>query len=182
MPLPRSFIRQAIRKTAITAVAPSALRGQGKGCARGAHEFLSDVRLGRIPRSSVRAFRAWLDRQTDALDRKFPVRQSRWGGARKVINIFLRDAMYHRYLCHEYRLAKLEPWLEVPLDNLVANALKRDARCHGRRGELLPWCGLKRVKPRVNAIYQEYAAEMAKRKGIARVHLDLYLIVNNRPE
>jgi len=173
---PRDFFTTLQRKVAVAAVGPSALRGQGKGVLHAAQDFLAGLSLGRIPKSDSRRFEAWLDRQTERLLDALSLKSRPWGAARKAINLFLRDTLYNRYLCNHFRLSAIESWLEVPLDSAVATGLKRD----GQRAELPPWPGLKRLTKPVSDRFQVFARGLAKRKGLERVHLDMYLWLENR--
>ncbi len=121
---PKNFIPTVQRKVAVTAVGPSALRGQGKGVLRASQSFLASVSLANIPKSSATRFQAWLDRQTEALLDQLPINGRPWGAARKAINLFLRDALYNQYLNRRFGLDNIEPWLEIPLDSAVARGLK----------------------------------------------------------
>ena len=173
---PRDFLKTMQQRTAVAAIGPSALRGQGKGVIRATREFLGKIKLGRIPDSSPEAFRRWLDRQTDSLLDVLPIRNRPWGAARKGINLFLRDVLYNRYLCRHYRLRHLEQMLEIPLDRAVAKGLRAEA------GEtwLPPWPGLKHLTPAASDVFQGCAARQAKAKGIDKAHLDMYLWLANR--
>ena len=78
------------RKVAFSAIGPSALRGQGEGVSGISQEFLSDLSLKRIPRSSQWRVKAWLDRQTELLLNRYRIKNRPWGAARKALNHFLR--------------------------------------------------------------------------------------------
>jgi hypothetical protein len=92
-----------------------------------------------------------------------------WGPARKFLNIFLRGVVYNRYLCDEYALAGIVPWLEVPLDSHVALGLRSEPG-----GLSLPrWKTVKGLDPTTSKRYQDFAADTAARIGCERVHLDL---------
>ena len=173
---PKDFINTLQRKVALTAVGPSALRGQGKGVLHAAQDFLADISLARVPKSSVKRFQLWLDRQTELLLDIFPIKNRPWGAARKAINLFLRDALYNQYLSEQFKLQSIESWLEVPLDSAVAKGLK----LQGNRGELPQWPGLKNLEPDISEGFQVFASKQASLKGIARVHLDMYLWLDNR--
>lgn len=173
---PDSFIPTMQRRVATVAIGPSTLRGQGKGVIQATQKFLARLSLTRIPSSSEARFLAWLDRQTESLLDALPINNRPWGAARKAINLFLRDALYNRYLTRRFDLRRLEPWLEIPLDSAVAKGLKRLAG----RGVLPPWPGLKHLRNGVSKAYQAVASAFARRQGIARVHLDIYLWLENR--
>lgn len=173
---PRDFLPTMQRKVATTAVGPSALRNQGKGVLTAAQQFLADVSLSKVPRSDLNSFERWLDRETENLLNVFPIRGRPWGTARKALNLFLRDVLYNRYLCNKFGLMTIKPWLEIPLDSAVANGLKR----LGQRGQLPRWPGLKRLTKPVSQIFQDFAGEFAEENEIERIHLDIYLWLENR--
>ncbi len=172
----KDFITTLQRKVAFSAVGPSALRGQGKGVLRASQDFLARISLARVPKSSTKRFQLWLNRQTELLLGSFPIKNRPWGAARKAINLFLRDALYNKYLSRQFKLQSIETWLEVPLDSAVVKGLK----LHSNRGELPRWPGLKNLKPKVSEDFQVFASKQAHLKGIARVHLDMYLWLANR--
>ena len=173
---PQSFIPTVQQMVAVTAVGPSALRGQGKGVLKASQEFLAAVSLARIPKSSATRLRQWLDRQTESLLDQLPINGRPWGAARKAINLFLRDTLYNQYLSRRFGVGMIEPWLEVPLDSAVARGLKARAG----RGTLPHWPGLKNLVPVVSEEFQRFASDYARTVGIARVHLDMYLWLENR--
>jgi hypothetical protein len=173
---PTDFIETMQRRTGVTAVGPSALRGQGKGVLKVTQAYLGTIDLSRIPKSNQEKYTAWLNEHTNALLEKLPIRNRPWGAARKALNLFMRDTLYNRYLNDYYKIDKLNMWLEVPLDSAVVKGLKRNAG----HGQLPQWPGLKNLKPNVSEIFQKYAIEQAKKKNISRVHLDVYLWMENR--
>lgn len=170
------FLQTLQRKVTITAVGPSAVRGQGKGVLRASQDFLSQISLSAVPKHNSKQFNAWLDRQTNALLDRLPVKSRPWGVARKVINLFLREALYNQYLNKRFHLDSIESWLEIPLDRAGARGLKSRAG----KGVLPPWPGLKNLQRRASAAFQDFASTEAARKQIARVHLDMYLWLENR--
>lgn len=173
---PNDFIETMQRRTGVTAVGPSALRGQGKGVLKATQEYLSCIDLSRIPTSTRDEYADWLDEHTNSLLEKLPISNRPWGAARKAINLFMRDVLYNQYLNKHYGIEKLESLMEIPLDSAVVKGLKR----HAGRGRLPRWTGLKSLNPDVSAKFQEYATEYARAKNIARVHLDVYLWIENR--
>ena len=118
----------------------------------------------------------WLNGQTNRLRHKLPSSGKPWGIARKAINLFLRSCAYNHHLRQAYGLAALEPLLEIPLDGVVAKALKRDAE----RGVLPPWPGLKHLDAKTSRRFQKYAVVMAKEMKLpALVFLDNILYIDN---
>jgi hypothetical protein len=71
---------------------------------------------------------------------------------------------------------KIEKYLEIPLDRVVATAL----RCAAGKGALPKWPGLKHLDLKTSKIFQNYAAKCAKKYSVNRVHLDVYLWLENR--
>ena len=177
MSKPSSFIPTVQRRTGVAAVGPSALRGQGKGVLKAAQTYLGTMDLSKVPKSIDATYNRWLDGHTKAMLCTLPVKTKPWGGAaRKALNLFMREALYNQYLNRHYRLGKIETRLDIPLDRAAAKGLNHLAG----RGKLPPWPGLKRLRKGTSDIYQAFAAECARRKGIARVHLDMYLWLENR--
>jgi hypothetical protein len=157
---------------AIAAITPSAVRRAGSsGVAAAARDYLASLRLQRFAVSSPAQFAAALNRSTSKLEQALPTAGRSWGVARKCLNLFLRDSLYNWYLRTNFRLDVAEPLYEVPLDSLVATRLRRLSSGH----ELPPWRGVKHLTPPINDIYQKAAAALAQKRGVQRVHLDLYL-------
>jgi len=170
------FIETVQRKVAVSAIVPSAMRGQGKGMVASAQGFLASLPLTRIPASHAGRFRDWLDHQTETLVKRLPTTPRRWGAARKALNLFLRDSLYNQYLSQNFGLSRVEPWLEIPLDGAVARGLKAAAG----RGVLPAWPGVKHLTCDISDEYQRFASERARSLGLDRVHLDIYLWLQNR--
>jgi hypothetical protein len=171
------FLAFLQRRIANTSVGPSTVRGMGpRGTVEAARRHLVGVELRTFALASEQEFVERLDFETDRLMRKLPGEASRWGIARKLLNIFLRGATYNRFLCGAYDLPCAEPWLEVPLDSHVATGLREE---DGGKA-LPPWRTVKDLDPVVSRQYQDFAAVVAKQKGIVRVHLDL--LYWRRPE
>jgi hypothetical protein len=170
------FLKIVQEKVAVSAIGPSALRGQGKGVLSAAQKVLKSIHLSELPRSSRDDFVKWLDDQTALILDAMPIKNEPWGAARKAINLFLRDTLYNRYLCERFKIHEVEEWLEIPLDSAVAKGLKRKAG----HGGLPVWPRLKHLRKGVSEIYQDYAAIIAKEHGVARVHLDIIYWLENR--
>jgi hypothetical protein len=174
------FIGYVRRQVAELAVGASTLRNQGgSGLVRIAREHFKQVNLTKYSSANNQdEFSRLLDDDTDKLMRSFPPgAQQNWGAARKAMNLFLRNSTYNRFLFHEFGLARIEKWLEVPLDNDVAKGLISDFQ-NGKfvlpTGTLLPdWKNIKSLKQEENKLFQNAAQALADSKGIARVHVDL---------
>jgi hypothetical protein len=164
------FLKAVQSKIARSAIGASAVRGQGNtGVAPAARTFLAHLDLRGFGTDSEKQFARKLDDATQALQEALPPKARHWGLARKSLNIFLRDCLYTTYLCAAFHLDRAEHFLEVPLDSLTATGLKRKAG----RGALPRWPGVRHVPPGVSAEFQRFAADLVRREGTARVHLDL---------
>ena len=169
--MPICLIQKHIAQLSIGA---STLRGQGRGAARTARDYLGTLPLDTFVAGDRAHFRRALNKHTKRLAGMLPSPPGRrppcgvnWGAARKALNIFLRNALYNVHLCQCYGLEKMENWLEVPLDNDAAKCIRRTPPAP--RG----WTAIKGLTPAVSRAYQRAAARIAKACGIARVHLDL---------
>ncbi len=164
----------------LESVGQSAVRNQGKGTLKSVRKYLANIDLSKIPDNPIK-FKSWLDKQTTRmLDSIEEITKHRpWGTARKALNLFLRTCLYNYYLRKEYKLARLEKLLEIPLDSVVATALIKEAR---KNGEELPrWPNLKTLTPSISDQYQRFARTLASlTKTPARVHLDVILWTKNR--
>ena len=167
----KELLSRMQRHVAQLAANGSSLRNQGApGVVAVARDFLEHVKLGRFVRGGERAFKTELDWMTEVLCSRFPEKARNWGAARKVLNLFLRDCLYHTYLAEAYGLHRLREWLEVPLDSQVAEALLRASSGH----TLPAWPGIKRLTRSQSAQYQEAAVARAEALQVARVDLDLW--------
>jgi len=79
-------LQRYIAKMGTTA---SSLRNQGgRGLVSAAIAFLASLDLTQLANQTPTTYPQWLDAQTNSLVGQFPV-TGLWGGARKVINIFM---------------------------------------------------------------------------------------------
>ena len=160
-------IQQHVARVAITA---SAARRQGApGIVQAAREYLAVLPLGEFGVSEGKIFGVRLDEKTELLRRALPNQGNSWGLAKKLLNIFLRDALYTVYLREHFRLELAELYFEIPLDSITAKELRRASG-----GQLPLWAGVRHLTPQVSQQYQTTAAEIALTRRIARVHLDAY--------
>ena len=160
------------RKVAVSAIPPSALRGQATpGLSRIAHDVFTDLELGQFGVTSATLFVSRLNSCTDALLAEFPKRARHWGVARKAVNLFLRDAYYNQFLATKHGLARAAAHYELPLDRLTATHLDdRDDEW-----DFPKWRGVKWLTRADSAMYQRAAQNMAEEYGCVRVHLDAYI-------
>ena len=164
------FLQAVQTRAARIACSVSATRGQGAGVVASGREFLAQLPLAQFAVSRPNLFQQRLDETTQMLCRAFPKTSRSWGLARKVLNIFLRDALYTTYLSEKFSLCRAEQYFEVPLDSITARHLCQAAG----RGALPRWLGVKHLTPQASAAYQAFAAEYGASHGIARAHLDTY--------
>ena len=141
------LIRAIQNRTAVVAAAPSAVRGAGgRGVVHASRQFLAQLNLRAFSHTTERGFRRRLDIETENLRRALPSQGRSWGGARKVLNIFVLNAFYNHFLRTRYSLSKSAAWLEVPLDSLVAQGLHAYPN-----GPVLPrWPGVKYLDPTIS--------------------------------
>lgn len=168
----KQFTTLVQKRVASTSIGASTARGMGpKRTIEKTRDFLMnlDLRVFTKARNQT-SFEELLNKTTDKLSRSLPRGGQHWGSSRKFLNIFLRGALYNRYLYKAYRLRKLEPWLEVPLDRDVANGLRSEPG-----GKALPrWKTVIGLDQETSKLYQNFASNIARGKNIGRVHLDLW--------
>jgi hypothetical protein len=164
------FLDRLIKRTAVLAIGPSTLRNQGaSGVVSAARDGLSRLNLAAFRVATPAAFDKQLNASTERLRKSLPPDAQHWGTARKAINIYLRDVVYSVHLSNHFGLSVIRPWLEVPLDSYVAMWIKADS--DGKTS--LRWCGVKHLTPKISADYQEVASQIALRKRLDRVDLDI---------
>jgi hypothetical protein len=172
----RDFITSLRAHQARVSITPSTVRAQGKGTMHVARDFIaSELDLAKLRVSSERRYLAQLDKATDALRRHLKGKAKSWGLARKLLNIYIRDCVYSRMLCAHYRLERIEPFLELPLDGVVGQALGTAAIARGQHHRLPRWKSIRRLTPEQSALYQGFATELVAEAGHARVHLDVVI-------
>lgn len=165
----RENLVMAIKKlTARVTVGASAIRGQGAGVADPARTFLFELDLNRFATSNPSAFMRALNAATDELAEALPPGRDRWGISRKLINIFLRNALYTRMLCDAFGLQQAEHLLEVPLDKQTGEKLNGVEEGHA----LPQWKSVVALTPETSRLYQAVAKRVALRMDIPRIHLD----------
>ena len=158
------FVKTVQKFVAREAVGQTAMRNQGTGVLNAVHIYLDEINLALMKTNSRSDYMEWLDHHTMSLLNKLPVRSKPWGAARKAINLFMRTALYNRYLNHEFKLEGVETWMEIPLDSAVARGLRKEVS----RGSLPQWPGLKKLTRQVSNQFQTFAQSLADRRDLAR--------------
>ena len=164
------FIQAVQSRVARISVSASATRGNGAGVVAAGRSFLARLPLTAFANSRPSVFHQRLDAATNELSISLPAGARSWGLARKLLNIFLRDALYTTYRADAFKLQKVDALLEIPLDSITAGRLRKEA---GRR-KLPGWPRVKHLTPEVSKSYRLFAAQFAATKGIAPVHLDAH--------
>jgi hypothetical protein len=160
------------RYVAWLSVGPSTVRGQRTpGLVAQCRRMLAAINLESLAVNEDAKFRALLDERTLALQHDLPSGCQHWGLARKLLNIFLRSALYNTYLRERFKLAQAEAFLELPLDRQTATGLISRSASH----RLPRWTGVKHLQPEASELFQRRASEIAREHQIARVHLDITL-------
>lgn len=170
----KKFIRGVQKRVANLSVTASAVRGQPKGTAQKARDFLSQMDLREFSKmTSENGFQKLLDKHTTQLCKKLPSKS--WGIARKVLNIFLFQASQDIHLNRCYSLRTTIPHLELPLDNRNAQRLQRLKAEEKSESRQLSWENISSLKPASSKKFQEFAKRYAsKTYNCDRCYLDVY--------
>ncbi len=130
--------------------------------------FFARLDLSQFRARDRATFRKRLDRETRRLMGVLPRRARSWGLARKLLNMFLRDALYSTYLEDAYGLHLIQHLLEVPLDSISAKRILAASCSEG----LPAWPGVKHLEPAVSEKLQAAAAKLARPYEVSPVHMD----------
>lgn len=168
------FLKTMQEFVAISAIGVSALRNQGRGSHQAVRDFLAAMLLAPLKGMGQVEYRNWINEATEELLAKWPGTERPWGAARKSVNLFMRDALYNQYLSQEHDIGHVEKWMEIALDSKVAEGLR------SRFPALPPWPGLKHLEQHVSDQYQDCAQQLADGLDRSRVHLDIWLWLENR--
>jgi hypothetical protein len=170
------FIKTVQRFTSFDSIGITALRNQNPGTLNKAREYCASLDLSKYSNLTESEFQSTLNEDTERMLDYFGFKFRAWGTARKAMNLFLRGALYNKYLSHKYSLESIEMYLEIPLDNAVAKGL----RSNDKNRELPRWNGLSDLKQDACKKYQEFALKEAEKMDLYRVHLDIFLWLENR--
>ena len=157
-------LRQRKMRIAELSVGASTVRGMPKGTVYAARMALKGIRPTSFSKPSRDEYLKTLNYLTRRISNVLP--EASWGVSRKVLNIFIRSCVYDSGLRRAYQLARIEPWLEVPLDQQVAAGIRACS------GEDLPKFQNKRLDWRVSLQYQDTARRIARRVGSHPIHLE----------
>jgi len=171
-------------RVADVAIGTSVLRNQGFAGAVGvARDFVASLDLSEFGAAHDEcAFMQLLDKNTVELQRLLKERRARegsasnsaelWGTARKVLNVFLCEAYFHRVLGRRHGLQNVGNWLEIPLDSQLSRAIRREARARGLPGVRFP--GVGRLDETTSRRFQELAKRIAEEKQLpARIYFEV---------
>jgi len=168
---------------AATAVGPSTVRSYPGDTLITTRQFLGKLQLQALANKPADSFPQYLSILSRRLKVKLAALSSAnenddyFGISRKVINIFLHNAYYNRYLCGRFELDRFEDQFEIPIDSRTAKAIRSRAI---KSGEAFPaqipppWKTIKALTPSTHAEYQRAALAIAQQQGTKRVHLDAY--------
>jgi|GEM_PF-4970062 hypothetical protein len=134
------LIKVLCERTGDVTAGTTVLRGTGKGVRKNAKKFLMDLhRVDPQKFSGCKTeaqFKALLDKKTIELKGTLPDKAKKnWGVARKMLNLYLRDMLYYRYLCSHFGFCHLENGLKY---RLIAGQLKASATIMNMMG--LEYC------------------------------------------
>jgi len=117
------FIRRLHGRVAGLAIGPSTFHCT-PNIVKPARGALAEIDLRSLAKADPISFDELLEERTQALQAQLSNLSdgSSWGRERKALNISLRDVVYNVDLRDSYNLAKIRPWLEIPLDSQVAKA------------------------------------------------------------
>lgn len=165
------------RFLAVESIPANALRNQGKGVPQAIQRGVARIDIRSMATRNLHEYTAWLDTQTEIILQQIRAHGRPWGTVRKAINLFMRACICNHYVREEYGLVRIETFAELPMDSIVAGALKRD----GGRGQLPQWPGLKNLNLSIHALFQGAASRMAERLNLnPRFLLDNHLWLTNR--
>lgn len=158
------------RYVAHCSVGISTVRGQRtKGLVKASRRALQAVDLVPFGAKRASAFADALDAETLRVRRRLPRGARSWGLSRKLLNIFLRGALYNIYLREQFRLNRAEPYFEVALDKWVACGLID----RSPNGALPRWRTIKGLRAEDSQAFQARALDVARGLKCHRVHLDM---------
>jgi len=122
----KPFLEIMQEKVAASAIGPSTIRNRGKSVIGNTRLFLTQLNLRKFSVKNKASFEKRLNIETNKFKKILSIKARRWGVARKAINLFLRDAFYNRYLSDRFKLERIEYFLEIPLDTIVAKGLREE--------------------------------------------------------
>lgn len=174
------FERNLKRNLTERSVWPSATRGQVEaGGLQKLRDALCGISVKDLASLGSRSdFEGWLHGQTDALLQETEEYSVMWGTARKSLNLWLRDLVYNHHFRAVYRLERLEPWLEVPLDRHSAEFIAKQAvRLNIESPSLPRWKSISELSEEASEAYQQAARKVVRAPEFSylqhAIHIDL---------
>ena len=168
-----TWVEDIRKHLAIASVGSTTLMMQaGKGRVSRAQLFLiKKMPLNNISNLSASEFNKYLNSKTIALS-KLLLRpdnhQPNWGAARKVLNIYFRLCSMNKDLNTHFHLNKIEPYLEVPLDNHIVEKISSESKIKYSKT-----FKIKTLIKSENKKYQDLAAILASSTRLHRYELDI---------
>lgn len=167
------WIEDIRKHLAIASVGNTTLMMQaGEGRVSRAQLFLiKKMQLNDISNLSESEFNKYLNTKTVALSKQLlrpDNQQPNWGAARKVLNIYFRLCSMNKDLNTHFRLNKIEPYLEVPLDNHIVKKIASESKIKYSKT-----FKIKTLTKSENNKYQDLATILAGDKYLYRYELDI---------
>jgi len=149
-------------------VSSSTVRGQPKLTVQSIRDFLIELDLSQFENIDEQdSFGKILDELTYKLMNRMP--SGKFGFARKCLNIFLLEITHNTILVGKYKLDKLIPFLEVPIDNPNEKELRKQAKEVNWQ-----WKSIKDLQSEDNRKIQVFTKDfMLDTHHLERVYFDL---------
>ncbi|RKQ64142.1 hypothetical protein, partial [Oceanibaculum indicum] len=99
--------------------------------------------------------------------------RNNYGAARKALNIYLFACARDHMARSRYRLDRIEPALELPIDRHAIDYLKRQAKDEASQQTLKRFSFINQLDEDIHSAIQAVAAKVAECHGVMRCELDL---------
>lgn len=170
------FNKKLINYIANYSIGTSTLRNQGAaGVIETTRNYLKNLNLNDFFKAlkNKKSYFDYLEEHTKKLMNKYQGgAKGNFGAARKGLNIYFRNIMYHlnlvdnkkQFINYEDFNEKIK-LLEIPLDKYTSKEIKK--------GTNLIWPSIRKLDSDTNKAFQLEANKIAKLENIARVNLDI---------
>ena len=170
------FNKKLINYIANYSIGTSTLRNQGAPkVIEITRNYLKDLNLKDFFKAlkNEKNYIQYLNSHSIKLMNNYPgVAKGNFGAARKGLNIYFRNIMYHLNLVdNKKQFRNYEDFnekiklLEIPLDKYTSKEIKK--------GTNLIWPSIRKLDAKTNIAFQLEANKIAKKENIARVNLDI---------